>query len=224
MYTITRMVGMAEEAIDRLGAADVILDSWGGTELRHWLSAIKVHLATGDNQHNEFLQTHIENHGALDAYIRHVNIANRLHHPRYPLGGPQMASGIGQSEANTILNSRFENSASTGPATIFLAAFTAAPSDTGVGMEVSGGSYARQSETCNSTNFPAASAGAITQANAITWPTATANWGTITDEAYMAASSGGTQPLYWGDLSANQVINNGNTLQNNANSITISLV
>jgi hypothetical protein len=223
-FSINDLIKMAQDASRMLFEADVTRDQWGAGDHAQWHAPIKVHLTSGLNAQNFFLQEIIERHGHLEAFIRWKNYADRLHHPAYPIPGPQNASGIGQSEANTILNSRFQNSSATGPATIYLAVFTAAPSDTGLGTEVSGGSYARQAVTCNSTNFPNASAGAITQANAVTWPTATANWGTITDEAYCAASSGGTQPLYWGDLTANQVINNGNTLQNNANSITISFV
>ena len=133
-----------------------------------------------------------------------------------------MASGIGQTEANTILNSRFENSASTGPATIFCALHTATPSDTSQGTEAAYGSYARQSITCNSTNFPAASAGANQYALTITFPTSTSGTETETHVSWQAASSGGTQPLYWGALSASQQIATGNQPQFNANAITTS--
>jgi hypothetical protein len=136
-----------------------------------------------------------------------------------------MASGIGQTHANSLLNADFENSSYTGPATIYCALFTAAPSDTGVGTEATYGSYARQAVTCSTTTFPAASGGAITGSNAaITFPTSTGTSNTITDVAWMAASSGGSQPLYWGDLSASQSIATGNTPQFNANAITISAV
>lgn len=72
----------------------------------------------------------------------------------------------------------------------FIALFTTAPtSDSGItgAVEVSGGSYARQSTTGATWNAPSNSVGSepsvtpaqTTNAVAITFPTATANWGTV---------------------------------------------
>jgi hypothetical protein len=137
-----------------------------------------------------------------------------------------MASGIGQTHANSLITSDFQNSAYTGPATLYLAVFTAAPSDTGVGTEVttSGTAYARIAITCNNTNFTPVSAGTVLLATSQTYAQATANYGTVTDAAFMAASSGGTQPYYWGDLNASVVINTGNTLSFPANSVEVAYV
>jgi hypothetical protein len=136
-----------------------------------------------------------------------------------------MASGIGQTYANGILNSMFENSAFTGAATQYLALFSVVPSDTGVGTEAAYTSYARQAVTMSTTTFPAAAAGAISGSNvAITFPTSTGSTETEVAAAWFAASSGGTQVNTWGNLSANQQIASGNTPQFNANAITISAV
>lgn len=133
-----------------------------------------------------------------------------------------MASGIGQTYCNGILNAAFENTSFTGAATIYCALFSAAPSDTGVGTETVYTNYARQAVTCSSSTFPAASAGAISGSNAnITFPTCGATGDTLLAVAWMAAVSGGTQPNWWGTFTS-QAIANGNTPQFNVNALTMS--
>lgn len=79
------------------------------------------------------------------------------------------------------------------PANIYVALSTANPGAAGASIaEPSGGAYARQQ--CNTWDAAASSAGTsnVTNTNALTYPTATANWGTITWTALYSASSGGT--------------------------------
>ncbi|MDQ3222386.1 MAG: hypothetical protein M3Q75_02785 [Gemmatimonadota bacterium] len=86
------------------------------------------------------------------------------------------------------------------PATEYIALFTAAPSDTGGGTEVTGGAYARASIT-STTGWSAisdnAGAGRISNSVAITFVTPTANWGLVTHFAVMDSLTVGNQ-LYWG--------------------------
>ena len=98
----------------------------------------------------------------------------------------------------------------TPPATIYAGLFTAAPSDAGGGTEVSGGSYARQSVALS-----AASGGASSNSADITFPQATADWGTIGWLALFDAVSAGNM-LMWSALDASKVINNGDTFKINA--------
>jgi hypothetical protein len=98
----------------------------------------------------------------------------------------------------------------TRPATVYAALFTAAPTDSGGGTEVTGGSYARVSITNNSTNWPAASAGAKSNGTAITFVQATANWGTVVAIGIFDASTSGNL-LFWADLGTSKAINNGDT-------------
>ena len=98
----------------------------------------------------------------------------------------------------------------TPPVTIYIALFTVAPSDTGGGTEVTDGSYARVAVTNNATNFPAASGGTKSNGTVITFPQATANWGTVVAHAEMDAPTGGNY-LYWGDLTVSKAINSGDT-------------
>lgn len=118
---------------------------------------------------------------------------------------------------NELLDHAFRNAAYTPAATVYAAAFTANPTDAGGGTEVSGGSYARTAIT-----FSAASAGAITNSGAVTFPTATASWGTITAIAVFDAATAGNM-LAWDALGTSVTINSGDTLQVNTGDFDISL-
>ena len=100
--------------------------------------------------------------------------------------------------------------------TPFVGLFTAAPGETGGGTEVTGGSYARQSIT-----FAAPSGGSVTQSGAVTFPQATANWGTVVSWGIFTASTAGTL-LYWGDVTPNKAVNNGDTASFASGQIVVS--
>lgn len=123
---------------------------------------------------------------------------------------------------NEILDHVFGAAAYTAPGTIYVAAFTASPGDDDSGTEVSGGSYARVAVTNNATNFPAASGGAKSNANAITFPTASADWGTVTSIGLYDASTSGNL-LGWDDLGTSQSVPTGVTLSIAAGDLDISL-
>lgn len=106
--------------------------------------------------------------------------------------------------------------------THYVALYTAAPSDSGGGTEVSGGSYARSAMANNTSTWPTAAAGTKSNGSAITFPTATANWGTVTHFGIRDASSGGNL-LAWGALTSSAVVNNGDTIAFDAGSLIISL-
>ena len=103
----------------------------------------------------------------------------------------------------------------TRPGTVYIALWTSALDDTSDGAtsgEVSGGSYARVAVTNNATNFPAASSGAKSNGTTITFPTATAGWGTVTYVAILdSATLGAGNVLFWADLAASKTVNNGDT-------------
>ncbi len=81
------------------------------------------------------------------------------------------------------------------PGVLYVALYTAAPTDAGGGTEVSGGGYARASVA----NVPASWSPAGKNANAISFPESTADWGTVVAFGILDAASGGNL-LYWGDL------------------------
>ncbi len=100
------------------------------------------------------------------------------------------------------------------PATIYVALFTVAPTaDAGTGgTEVTGGAYARVAVTNNTTNWPAATGGVKSNGTVITFPTATAPWGTLVAFAIYDASTAGNM-LFWNVLTANKVINTNDIAQ-----------
>jgi hypothetical protein len=64
--------------------------------------------------------------------------------------------------------------------------------------------------TNNATNFPAAAAGSKSNGTVVTFPTATAGWGTAVAHGIHDAATGGNL-ISWADLTANKVINSGDT-------------
>lgn len=121
---------------------------------------------------------------------------------------------------NKLIDQLFRNVAYTFPTTLYIGLLTAAPSDTGGGTEVTGGSYARVSVSNSTTNWaatnsagstanPSAGTGGTTSNNnAITFPAPTANWGTVTHFAIFDASTSGNL-LWWGALTVSKTVNNG---------------
>jgi hypothetical protein len=104
----------------------------------------------------------------------------------------------------------FRTGSFTKPTVLGVALFTVTPSDSGGGTEVSGGSYARVDRPPLDANWTAASGtdGATDNAAAITFPTPTANWGTIVAFGIFDATSGGNL-LVWGPITPNKTVNNG---------------
>ena len=104
----------------------------------------------------------------------------------------------------------FRTATFTKPTTLYVALFTAAPSDSGGGTEVTGGSYARVQRDPLDANWTAASAtnGLTDNAAAITFPAPTANWGSVTHWGIFDASTAGN--LYFhGALTTPKTVNNG---------------
>lgn len=110
-----------------------------------------------------------------------------------------------------LLDHVFGAAAYSAPATLYVALFTATPSDAGGGTEVSGNNYSRVSVTNNSTNFPAASSGAKSNGAAITFPQASGSWGVVTQFGIFDASTSGNL-LVWGDLTASKTVDSGDTV------------
>lgn len=109
--------------------------------------------------------------------------------------------------------------AGTGPTNLYFALLTAAPSDTGGGTEVTGGSYARVNVASSLVNYAGTQAAASTVASSgssgttsnngvITFPAPTANWGVVSHFGVYDASSAGNL-LLWGALTVSKTVNNG---------------
>jgi hypothetical protein len=126
-------------------------------------------------------------------------------------------AGFSDYYENKVIDHMLRNQAFTPPSTVYVGLYTAAPTDAGGGTEVSGGSYARQAVT-----LAAASAGATQNSADITFPTATADWGTIVAAGLFDAASAGNL-LAWNNLTASKTVNNGDTFKIAAGSLTISV-
>lgn len=119
---------------------------------------------------------------------------------------------------NKVLDDLFRATAYAPPATLYIALFTAAPSDAGGVTEVAGGSYARVAVTSgltawngthgNTTGASSGTNGTISNAATIAFPTPTANWGSITHFGIFDAAASGNL-LVWGALNAAKTVNNG---------------
>jgi hypothetical protein len=116
---------------------------------------------------------------------------------------------------NRVLDHFLGGVASTAPATVYVGLLTTAPNDASTsgslspGVEVTGGSYARVAVTNNATNWPAASGGAKANGTAITFPAPSANWGVVVAFIIADVASGAGNILYWGLVTPNKTVNNG---------------
>jgi len=118
---------------------------------------------------------------------------------------------------NKIIDHMLRNQAYTPPATVYLALYTTATSDAGGGTEVSGGAYARQAVSLSE-----ASGGHSENSADITFPTATADWGTVTHVALMDALTGGNMLMHT-PLDASKTVNNGDTFKISAGDLDVTV-
>jgi hypothetical protein len=119
---------------------------------------------------------------------------------------------------NAMINAALCATAFTPPTTVYVALFTATPTSAGGGTEVSGGAYARQSAAFTTSS---GTTDATSNSANVTFPVATANWGTITSFALFDAATGGNM-LYFGNLTANVTINTGGQFQFASGGISVS--
>lgn len=130
----------------------------------------------------------------------------------------------------------FGAQAYTAPVTLYVGLWTASLTDASTGVtagEVSGGSYARLAVTNNLTNFPAASgSGTVSKSNGtlLTFVTATADWGTVTDIAIVDSSSGAGNIIAHGQVldptaltPVSRVVKNGDTVLINITKFSLQI-
>lgn len=121
-----------------------------------------------------------------------------------------------------LLNHVLRSTAFSAPATLYVALYTAAPSDTGGGTEVSGGSYARAAITSGTANWSApTTAGISDNANQISFPQATANWGNVVAIGIFDAATAGN--LLWYGTITSTAVNSGQTASIAAGALDLSL-
>jgi hypothetical protein len=127
----------------------------------------------------------------------------------------------------SLLNHLLRATPYTPPGTLYVGLFTADPGESGVTSEVSGGSYARVAVAQNATNFPQCSLSAApikTNGVAITFPTATVAWGTITHWAIYDSATGGTSGmLVHGALASSRYVSLGDTPKIGVGAVSITM-
>jgi hypothetical protein len=110
--------------------------------------------------------------------------------------------------------------------TAYVALCTAAPGEANSGAGISevanGNNYARVATAGG--DWSSAIAGAISNANAITFPQASGSWGTVTHFALMTSPVWGEgYMICWGDLTTPKSIESGDTLQFAVGELDISV-
>lgn len=129
-------------------------------------------------------------------------------------------SSFSDYSENLVLTWLFTTDSATRPSAWYVGLFTAAPSDTGGGTEVSGSGYARKA---TGTISGSGTATTFTNAAAIEFDAASGgNWGSIGWAGIFDASSSGNL-LAWAPLSTARTINDGDVLRIPAGSLSITL-
>lgn len=120
---------------------------------------------------------------------------------------------------NLLLNWLMTAGAATRPTTWYVALYTAAPSDSGGGTEVSGNGYSRQSASWDTAS---GTGGTTANSGAISFTAAGGSWGTVTHMGIFDASSGGNL-LWHGALASSKTVDDGDTLQFSTGNIDLFL-
>lgn len=125
--------------------------------------------------------------------------------------------------ANKLNDLFFRGTSFSFPTTLYFALFTVAPTAGGGGTEVGGGSYARVGLTVDTSNFGASASGQTLNSVVITFPTPTADWGSIVAVAIFDAASSGNL-LRFKTLATPVTINTGYVFSVPIGSMVASLI
>ena len=107
----------------------------------------------------------------------------------------------------------------TRPTAWYVALYTAAPSDSGGGTEVSTGGYARQSVTFGAASSPG---GTTSNTNTVSFTASGAGYGTVTHIGIFDNVSGGNL-LWHGSMTASKTVADGDTLEFSIGNIDLTL-
>ena len=129
-----------------------------------------------------------------------------------------MAALSDHSEA-LLLDWLMTNGSATRPTAWYVALYTAAPSDSGGGTEVSGNGYAREAVTFAAATSPG---GTTSNTGDITFTAAGGDWGTITHIGIHDASTSGNL-LWHGAMTASKTVADGDTLQFSTGNIDLTI-
>lgn len=132
-----------------------------------------------------------------------------------------MALAVSNFLADALLNQVFRNTAYTRPPAVYVALYTSNPTGADTGTEVAGGDYARQQVTFGA---PATEAGKRTVKNTaeVSFPVASADWGTVTHVGIRDAATGGNL-LYYGAVGNPRTILESDRLKLSAGNVVLTL-
>jgi hypothetical protein len=122
--------------------------------------------------------------------------------------------------------------AGTGPANLYIALYTAAPNDAGGGTQVSGNNYSRVTVASSMANWAGTQSAGSTVAStgtggqtsnngAVTFPTPSGSWGTVSHFGIFDASTGGNL-LFHAALADPKAINSGDSVSFAAGALTVT--
>ena len=120
---------------------------------------------------------------------------------------------------NALLNATLNATTYTAPATVYVSLWTSNPTDAGSGTEVSGGSYAR---TAVSFATASGTSGNVLNDADVTFPTATASWGTVGWIGINDASTSGNL-LYHTALDTAKAIDSGDIFKISTGNLSVTL-
>ena len=118
---------------------------------------------------------------------------------------------------NAFINAALRATNFTAPTTVYVSLYTSDPTDADTGTEVSGGSYARTAVTMG-----APSNGVSTNSADVTFPTATASWGTVTHIGIHDALTSGNL-LFHTPLDTSKTIDSGDIFKITSGNLSVTL-
>jgi hypothetical protein len=118
-----------------------------------------------------------------------------------------------------LLDWSMTTGSATRPTAWYVALYTAAPSDTGGGTEVSTGGYARQSVTFDAASSPG---GTTSNNNTVSFTASGASYGTVSHIGIFDNVSGGNL-LWHGSMTASKTVADGDTLEFSIGNIDLTI-
>lgn len=118
-----------------------------------------------------------------------------------------------------LLDWAMTTGSATRPTAWYVGLFTAAPSDSGGGTEVSTGGYTRQAVTFDAATSPG---GTTSNTAAVSFTASGASYGTVTHIGIFTASTAGNL-LWHGSMTASKTVADGDTLEFSIGNIDLTL-
>lgn len=118
-----------------------------------------------------------------------------------------------------LLNWLMTSGSATRPTSWYVALYTAAPSDSGGGTEVSGNGYSRQSVAFAAASSPG---GTTSNTGAVSFTASGGDWGIVTHIGILDASTSGNL-LWHGSMTASKDVKDGDTLEFSIGNIDLTI-